>query len=322
MDSFHPQVSPQAKVRPYQKRKTISSAYINRIQRNHFLLYTIGPFVGTILAFISLSWLTFGPIELGITLLMCGVTSMGITVGFHRYFTHRSFKTNRVMQVLFIIIGSMVAQGPVVSWVVMHRRHHECSDAPEDPHSPNHHGKGLINRVKGLWHAQVQWLMDYEYANPAYYAPELMKDQTLAKLSRYYHVWVSLGLLLPAILGGVLNLTWQGAVQGFLWGGVFRIFITQHLTGSVNSLSHVYGQRSFETDDHSHNIFWLAIPTGGETWHNNHHAFPSSAIFGLEWWQVDLGGYFIRVLEKLGLAWDVKMPTKAMLSQKKMPQKV
>jgi stearoyl-CoA desaturase (delta-9 desaturase) len=218
------------------------------------------------------------------------------------------------------VLGCMAAQGPVVSWVAVHRRHHERSDKPGDPHSPNPAllGGGAFGTLRGLWHAHVGWLTNHEYPNPVHYAPELLRDRVLARINRHYLLWVALGLLMPAAIGGLLHGTWLGAFQGFLWGGVVRMVVVDNSVLSINSFSHVFGSHEFETDDHSRNNPWVALPTFGESWQNNHHAFASSAAIGLRWWQVDLGYGLIVVLEQLGLVWGVRRPTPAMIASKRV----
>jgi stearoyl-CoA desaturase (Delta-9 desaturase) len=300
------------------KGRTIVSDYIKKQQLNHFLLYNVVPFVLCILAIASLWWLPISGIEISLMILFWAVTMTGVSVGFHRYFTHRAFKTNPALHTIFAILGSMAAQGPLISWVAVHRRHHECSDESGDPHSPNLHGQGILASIKGLWHSHIGWLIDHEYPNPSFYCPELLRDPALSKINRQYIFWVVLGLIIPAILGGILHGSWIGALQGFLWGGVVRIVVVDNIILSVNSFSHMFGSHPFETGDLSKNNPWLFLPTFGESWQNNHHAFANSASIGLKWWQVDFGYWVIWLLEKVGLVWDVNLPSAVMLEAKKV----
>ncbi|MGK7872423.1 MAG: acyl-CoA desaturase [Xenococcaceae cyanobacterium] len=311
-------IQSEALQNPKDKTKIIANDYIKGLQYNHFWWYNCIPFVGTIIAIISLWWLPIGPIEIGLIVGLWALTMTGVSVGFHRYYTHRSFKTNQVMRVIFAILGSIAGQGPLISWVAVHRRHHECSDEPGDPHSPNLHGKGVLKTIQGLWHSHVGWLLDHDYPNPAYYAPELLRDKTISKINRQYTAWVILGLAIPTVVGGVLHGSWIGALQGFLWGGAVRIFIVDNIILSVNSVSHVYGTHPLDTGDNSRNNPWIPIPTFGESWQNNHHAFANSASIGLKWWQIDFGYWVVWVLEKLGLVWDVNVPTAKMIEAKKL----
>jgi stearoyl-CoA desaturase (Delta-9 desaturase) len=216
-------------------------------------------------------------------------------------------KASQPMRIIFAILGSMAAQGALISWVAVHRRHHEYSDLPGDPHSPNLHGKGFWGTIRGLWHSHIGWLIDHEYPNPTAYAPEVLRDKTISKVSRQYVTWIVLGLVIPTVIGGLLHGSLIGALQGFLWGGLVRLFLVDNIILSVNSLSHVYGTHPFETGDDSR-----------ESWQNNHHAFATSASIGLKWWQIDFGAWVVRILEKLGLVWDVNVPSANMMEAKRM----
>jgi len=303
-----------------EKPKTIANDYIKRMQLRHFCLYNVLPFVGFGFALVSMRWLPVGAVEIGLLAGMWALSMTGMSLGLHRYFAHRAYKTSRAGQAVLAVLGCMAAQGPIVSWVAVHRRHHERSDKPGDPHSPNPAllGRGAFGTLRGLWHAHVGWLTNHEYPSPVYYAPELLRDRTIARINRHYLSWVGLGLLIPTVAGGLLHGSWLGALQGFLWGGLVRMFVVDNSVLSINSFSHVFGGYDFETDDHSRNNPWVALPTFGESWQNNHHAFASSAAIGLTWWQVDLGYWLIVALEKLGLVWDVHRPSAAMLKAKRV----
>ena len=311
-ESFQPGKNP--------KSKTISNGYIKSLQTKHFLLYNVIPAIGTVIAIASLWWYPISSVEIGLLIGMWALSMIGMSLGLHRYFAHRAFKTSETMRVILAILGCMGAQGPVVSWVAVHRRHHDCSDLPGDPHSPNPKllGEGVLGKLRGLWHAHIGWLTNHEYPNPMFYAPELMRDKTISKINRYYGVWILLGLLIPTILGGIIHGSWIGAVEGLLWGGLVRLFVVDNSILSINSFSHAFGTHPFDSKDQSKNNIWVAIPTFGESWQNNHHTFESSAAIGLKWWQIDLGYYLIWVLEKLGLVWDVKLPTAKMIEAKKL----
>ena len=298
--------------------ETISSAALKAPQILHFFLFQSVPCVGFIIALVLLSWFPISSVEVGLLIGMWFLTQGGFTVGWHRLFSHRAFKTTTPVRIILAILGSMAAQGPLLLAVAEHRRHHEYPDQQGDPHSPHLHGEGFGGRLKGLWHSHAGWLVTTnEHANTIRYVPDLLRDRAISTVSQYYLLWVVLGLSIPTILGGVITNSWIGACQGFLWGGLVRIFLVNNLIGGVNSIVHVYGGRGFNTNDQSRNNIWLALPTLGEAWHNNHHAFPQSAIFGLRWWQIDIGGWLILTLEKIGLAWDVKAPTTAMIEAKK-----
>jgi stearoyl-CoA desaturase (delta-9 desaturase) len=235
------------------------------------------------------------------------LTGMGITVGFHRLFTHRSFETSRPLRAAFAVLGSMAVEGPLLEWVSTHRKHHQFSDQPGDPHSPHaEHGPGLRGALGGLLHAHVGWMFRGEdIANPGRYAKDLLADGDVRFISRTFPLWVLVGLAFPFGLGVALTGSLLGGLTGLLWGGAVRIFLLHHATFSINSLCHFFGRRSFATGDHSRNLAWLAPITFGEAWHNNHHAFPTSARHGLGRHQPDPGAWLIGGLERCRLAWGV-----------------
>ncbi|MGO9975175.1 MAG: acyl-CoA desaturase [Solirubrobacteraceae bacterium] len=232
---------------------------------------------------------------------------MGVTVGFHRLLTHRSFKCNRWVRAGWAALGSAAAEGPVLDWVATHRRHHQYSDQEGDPHSPHvGHGTGWSGAVRGLVHAHLGWVFtDMEVADERHYAKDLMADPLIMFVNDTFVLWVVLGLAVPFGLGVAVSGTVMGGVTAVLLGGAARIFLVHHVTFSVNSLCHFFGRQDYDTADESRNLAWLAIPTWGEAWHNNHHAFPTSYRHGLKRWQVDLSAAFIVLMEKVGLAWDV-----------------
>jgi stearoyl-CoA desaturase (Delta-9 desaturase) len=231
----------------------------------------------------------------------------GITVGFHRLLTHRSFKCHRWLRTGFAILGSAAAEGPVIDWVATHRKHHQFSDEHGDPHSPHvGHGGGWRGGLRGLVHAHIGWVFsDMEVADERRYAKDLLDDPLLRFVDRTFVVWVIAGLAAAFGLGVALSGTVAGGLTGLLWGGAARIFFVHHATFSINSLCHFFGRQAYETGDQSRNLAWLAVPTWGEAWHNNHHAFPTSYRHGLGRWQIDPAAGIIRLLELMGLAWDV-----------------
>ncbi len=256
-------------------------------------------------------WLAWGGTlhwqDLVVLLVSYILTIIGVTVGYHRLFTHRSFKTSRPLRALFAVLGSAAVEGPVIEWVSTHRKHHAFTDRPGDPHSPHvDHGVGWRGAITGLFHAHVGWMFrGVDRANPRRYATDLLADPMLRFVDRAFLLWVLLGLAFPFGLGVALTGSIVGGLTGLLWGGAVRILFLHHATFSINSLCHFFGRRSFNTGDESRNLAWLALPTFGEAWHNNHHAFPTSAYHGLTRRQLDPGGWLIRALERLGLAWDV-----------------
>jgi stearoyl-CoA desaturase (delta-9 desaturase) len=235
------------------------------------------------------------------------LTGLGVTVGFHRHLTHRSFKTSRLLRGILAALGSAAIEGPVISWVADHRKHHVYSDDEGDPHSPHvGHGGGLRGTLRGLAHAHIGWLfLHTERGSKKRYAPDLLEDPVIAFVDRTFFLWVALGLAVPFGLGVALGGTVVAGLTGLLWGGGVRIFLLHHVTYSVNSLCHVFGRQTFSTRDESRNLGWLALPTLGEAWHNNHHAFPTSAAHGLGRLQLDPSALVIRLLERLGLIWNV-----------------
>jgi stearoyl-CoA desaturase (delta-9 desaturase) len=279
-----------------------------RLQRRVTLVAVLGPAFGLVVAIVQLWGRAVGLVELCLLAGMYGITVIGIDVGLHRLVAHRAFQTTSAVRACLCILGSMAAQGPVLFWVAIHRRHHALSDQPGDPHSPHLEGDGLRGTLRGLWHAHTGWLFKHQLPRGAAYITDLINDRSMRKVSRLYFLWVALGLTIPAALGWWLHGTWWGALRGFVWGGLVRIFLVQHVTWSINSICHLFGTRPFANVDHSANNAWLALLSFGESWHNNHHAFPSAAFHGFRWWQIDVAGYVIRALGWIGLAWGIKKP--------------
>lgn len=299
------------------KKITLSNEYLVNQQRRFALATVLLPAIGSVIALGLLWQVGITPVEINLLVGMYALTITGITVGFHRLFSHSAFQTSNSLKVFLAIAGSMAAQGPVIHWVSNHRRHHQYSDQIGDPHSPHLEEPGSLSWLRGLWHAQIGWLFTSEVTNSAMFTKDLLRDPVIKKINNYYIVWLTLGLLLPALIEAALLKTWVGFLSGFLWGGLLRVFLAHHFTWSVNSIMHLFGTRSFETSDHSTNNIWFAIPTLGEAWHNNHHAFQSSARFGLRWWQIDIGYWIIHFLEKMGLVWDVKIPTTTIIKARR-----
>jgi stearoyl-CoA desaturase (Delta-9 desaturase) len=234
-------------------------------------------------------------------------TGLGITVGFHRLFTHRSFKVGAKTRAVIGALGSAAIEGPLISWVADHRKHHAFSDEEGDPHSPHvGHGEGVLAQFKGFFHAHVGWLFIHtQRGSKTRFAPDLLKDPVTRMIDRTFLLWAVIGLAVPFGLGVAIGGSVMAGVTGLLWGGAVRIFVMHHVTYSINSLCHMFGKRDFETTDESRNLAWLALPTFGEAWHNSHHAFPTSAVHGMRPRQLDPTAAVIWMLEKLGLAWDV-----------------
>jgi stearoyl-CoA desaturase (delta-9 desaturase) len=266
------------------------------------------PFLALIAAIFLLWGVAFSWIYLGLLMGMYAVTAIGITVGFHRLFTHRSFDTPRPIAFVLAALGSMAVEGPVLEWVAVHRRHHQHSDSMEDPHSPHTKGAGIWGALRGVWHAHVGWMFNRRPGDLARYVGDLRKDPMMRSASRLFPIWVLAGLVIPATLGGLLTLSWTGVLLGLIWGGLVRIFLVHHVTWSINSVCHIWGTRPFECHDESRNNPIFGVLGLGEGWHNNHHAFPNSARHGLRWWELDASYLFIRGLALVGLARNIRLP--------------
>jgi stearoyl-CoA desaturase (delta-9 desaturase) len=262
------------------------------------------PFLATIAAILLLWNDIVSARDLAIMAVLYVITGLGITVGFHRLLTHRSFQTSKPVEYAFAVLGSMAVQGPVIAWVADHRKHHAHADAEGDPHSPHvGQGDGVLGVLRGLWYAHAGWLtVEQGRADWRRYARDLYEDPGMRFLSRHFVALVIMSLAVPALVGFAIGGTLASAAAGLLWGGLVRIFLVHHVTWSVNSICHFLGTRRFETDDESTNVFWLALPSFGESWHHNHHAFPRSASHGLRRWELDPSALVIGALERLGLA--------------------
>jgi stearoyl-CoA desaturase (delta-9 desaturase) len=279
--------------------------------RAHKIANLIGlslPFIGLIVA-IGLLWnRAIGPLELGLLVGFYVFTCLGVTLGYHRMFTHRAFESSRAFRAIIAVIGSMAVEGSVITWVADHRKHHAFTDQVGDPHSPHLSGPGFGGAVKGLWHAHVGWLFEsVGTADRERFAGDLVKDGVLRAVDKLFWVWVILSMAIPFAIGWAIGGTLGTALTALLWGGFVRIFLLHHVTWSVNSICHFVGRRRFDTEDESRNVFWLSVLSMGEAWHHNHHAFPTSAFHGLRFWErlTDPTGLVISFLERLGLVWNV-----------------
>jgi stearoyl-CoA desaturase (delta-9 desaturase) len=272
------------------------------------LAVIIFPFLGIVIApFIVWGW-GFTLVDLGLLLGFYALTMLGITVGYHRLFTHASFETPTWIKCIFAILGSMAIQGSLFDWVAMHRRHHQFSDTENDPHSPHNHGSGFWGVLKGAWHAHMGWFFTPEAPNMKRYIKDLQNNRALRAINALFPLWIVLTLLLPALLGGLVTVSWRGAITGLVWGGLVRLFLVHHVTWSVNSACHLWGRRPYPSKDLSRNNFIFGILAMGEGWHNTHHAYPRSARHGLKWWELDGSYGIIRLLSLFGLAWDIRLP--------------
>jgi stearoyl-CoA desaturase (delta-9 desaturase) len=298
------------------RRLAVESEYLHRIQRTHFLLFDILPLLGTVVALALLFYRPLTWLDMTLFFIMWLLTGIGITAGYHRLFAHRSYRTSNAVSVMLVILGSMSGRGSMISWAAMHRRHHEVADKPGDMHSPNLHGDSFWQKVHGFLHSHYSWMVKHDYPNVAHYTPDLIRNQSLVWASRHYMTWVVLGLVIPTVIGGVASASWWGALTGFLWGAVVRMFIVEQSMSALNSFLHLIGSQPFKMDENSRNNMLLGALVWGEGWHNNHHAFPNSASFALKPYAFDLGYWFIRGLSALGLAWDVRVPTRDQIKTK------
>ena len=262
----------------------------------------------------GLSWL-----DVGLAVGFYFFTLLGVTVGYHRYFTHGSFKAKRPLRLFLAVAGSMAIQGPVVQWVADHRRHHAFSDREGDPHSPWRYGNDARALLKGMFHAHLGWLFDRRKTNAERYAPDLLKDAALVRTSRMFVVWSFISLVLPGVIGGLVTGSWFGAWTAFFWAGLVRIGLLHHVTWSINSVCHVMGNRPFMSRDRATNFWPLAILSAGESWHNLHHADPTCARHGVLRGQIDMSARVIWGFEKLGWASSVKWPDPVRLAAKRRP---
>jgi stearoyl-CoA desaturase (delta-9 desaturase) len=267
------------------------------------------PFLGLVAAIVTLWGWGFTKVDLGILVGMYVLTAFGITAGFHRLFVHRSFETYMPVKVIFAALGSMAVQGSLMNWVAQHRRHHQHSDTVDDVHSPHHQGEGILGWLRGFWHSHIGWAFVPDSTELSRYVKDLQQSPTLRLASLLFPLWVVLGLVIPAALGGLLTGTWIGVWRALLWGGFVRVFLVHHVTWSVNSVCHIWGRQTYHSDDESRDNFVFGVLAMGEGWHNTHHAFPTSARHGLLWWQFDSSYILIRTLALLGLAWNVKLPS-------------
>jgi stearoyl-CoA desaturase (delta-9 desaturase) len=278
-------------------------------------IFVLGPFAALIAA-VPLAWgwgLTWVDVILAFAFFY--FTGHGVTVGYHRYFTHGSFKAKRPLKVFLAIAGSMAVQGPPIIWVADHRRHHAFSDKEGDPHSPWLYGTGPIALTKGFWHAHMGWMFDRSLTNKERFAPDLLADKDIVKVNNTFVIWTVLTFLLPAVLGGLITWSWWGALTAFFWAGLVRVAILHHVTWSTNSICHMIGDRPFVSRDKAANVWPLAILSFGESWHNLHHADPTCARHGVKKGQLDTSARIIWFFEKFGWVHSVRWPTQARLAK-------
>jgi len=283
------------------------------------LVAVVVPFVGVLSAAGVLWGVALHPLDLVLFAVMYTVCGLGITVGFHRLFSHRGFQSGTAVRAFFAIAGCMSTQGPITQWVTDHRKHHAMSDKPGDPHSPHGHGEGWRGAVGGLWHAHMGWLFTTKgMERGEVYGKDLYADPLIRRIDRLYLVWVVLGLAIPLAIAWAITGEFGRGVEAMVWAGLVRVFVFDHATWSVNSICHTFGRRRFETSDESRNHWLVALLVFGEGWHNNHHAFPGSARHGLGRFQIDVSWWVIRGLERVGLVWRVKLPTAERIARREV----
>jgi stearoyl-CoA desaturase (delta-9 desaturase) len=283
--------------------------------------FLVGLFVAVpllaVLAAIPLAWgWGLGWHDIVIAFVFYVVTGMGITMGFHRHFTHSSFKAARPLHVSLAIAGSLAIEGPVLVWVADHRRHHKYSDREGDPHSPWRFGNDWKALTKGLLYAHVGWMFNPNRTSQQKFCPDLLADPPIRRVSSTFPLWVAVSLLAPALIGGLWSMSLAGALTAFFWASLVRICLLHHVTWSINSVCHTFGNEDFDVRDKSRNVAWLAIPSFGESWHNLHHSDPTCARHGALKGQIDISARAIWIAEKLGWAWDVRWPDEDRLSGK------
>ncbi len=292
-------------------KRVFSNSVAHRIQWQHFVYFYLMPNIAALVLLPVFGLPTV--YEVGLFLIGWLVSSLGVSVGFHRLFTHKAFKTYAWIEGTLAVFGMLAAGGSLISWVGIHRRHHEKSDGEGDPHSPlgspPAERKTWFAWTVGMIHAQGGWMRRHEYPNPQFYTRDLYRKPWLIAINRRYHWWVLMGIVVPGIVNGLLEWDWMAVLRGMYFGGLLRIVLVHHAISSINSICHGVGWRRYTTDDLSTNCWWLAIPTVGEAWHNNHHHRQSSAFFGHVWWEVDVGAYLIRLMRLFGLAWDIHSPS-------------
>lgn len=277
----------------------------------------IGPPLGALAALALAAVYGFNAIDLSALAVAYALTTLGVTVGFHRHFAHRTFKTSRVLQAVFVILGSMAMQGSLLYWVSTHRRHHQYSDTADDPHSPHFEGGRPISGWRGFWHGHYGWMFSSRITSPVRFAPDLIRDRFIFKTQEHYALWAALGLLGPPAIALLASHNALTALEVFLWAGPVRITLVHQASWAVGSISHLWGTRPFATRDRSANNWLVAALAFGEGLQNNHHAFPWAAHHGFRWWEPDLSGVVIDLLSAIRLIWDVNRPSRAALNAKR-----
>jgi stearoyl-CoA desaturase (delta-9 desaturase) len=288
------------------------------VERVLLVVFVVVPFLA-VLAAVPLAWTAswLGWSDVAIFAVMYVVSGLGVTVGFHRYFTHGSFKAKRPLRIALAVAGSLSLEMGVTDWVATHRRHHKYSDLEGDPHSPWRFGNDWKALTKGLFFAHVGWLFSDEQTSRKKYAPDLVADRDIERLNRNFPWLVTASMLVPPLVGGLVTWSWMGAVTAFFWGSLVRVSLLHHITWSINSVCHVFGNEDFTVRDRSRNVWWLAVPSFGESWHNLHHSDPTCARHGALRGQLDPSARVIRWFEQLGWAHSVRWPNPERLAARR-----
>jgi stearoyl-CoA desaturase (delta-9 desaturase) len=278
-------------------------------------LFVAVPMLALLVA-VPLAWgWGLGWLDIGLAVGGYVLTILGVTVGFHRYFTHGAFKARRWLRVTLAVVGSMAVQGPILHWVADHRRHHAFSDREGDPHSPWLFGSSPLGLVRGFWHAHMGWLFERDLTNQRRFAPDLLADKDMRLVHRLFGPLTAATLLVPPLIAGLITWSWWSAATAFFWAGLVRVAVLHHVTWSINSICHMVGRRPYVARDRSANFWPLAILSMGESWHNLHHADPTCARHGVGRGQIDVSARVIWLLEKAGWVYDVRWPTPRRLAR-------
>lgn len=311
-----PETPPTAPIAPSTPGGTQAPS---RLERTILGIFVGVPLIAVVVAApiaAVVGWVTVLDLVMLAVLYVIGVH--GITIGYHRLFTHEAFTAGRTMRAVLALAGSLAVEGRVVDWVADHRKHHQYSDVDGDPHSPWEYGPGTRGLIRGFTHAHIGWLFTYTGTDTRKYAPDLLADRAIDRISRLWPMIAIISMVIPTAIGFAVN-DWSGALRAFFWVTLVRVALVHHMTWSINSVCHVWGRRPFATRDHSANVAWLAPISGGEAWHNYHHADPTSARHGVQRWQLDTSAAVIRLMERGGLVSAVKWPSQERIARRLKP---
>lgn len=294
------------------EKRTLDFEYIKKMEKKHFILLDLLPLIGSVISLFLISIYPIKALDIYMFIFMWILTIIGVEIGHHRYFSHQSFRASPIIKIILAILATSSGQGPVVAWVTIHRHHHGCSDTKSDIHSPYFKNGKPLGFFSGFLFSHFFWKWSYLYPNPNYYTKDLIRDPVVIKISSYYYQIVIAGVLLPGIIGGIYTNSLQGFISGFLYAGILRLCLCQHVTFLLNSACHLFGSRAYQSKDQSRNNGWLSLFTLGGSWHNNHHTYPHLATNAHHWWQIDPSYWLLTFLKKLGLVTNInnKLPNK------------